>query len=240
MKKIAFLTAAASLIGACDTSTAPLSCDEDPGQATCVVQGVGAAYVTSAGTVNLISLDGARWVNWNPQSGSFSTALDVQSLEGGGLPLSGVGAAGATKDGANTFMFANAGTSYTVFEDNGGQYEDVEIFGASDDFAVPELSEVGAICRAAATDRLFFFSRSGTTWQLWDYVNRTWSPEVSFADNFGGGGAPIANVGAAVYVDGIYYLFDTSGKTWATYLGNLEFEGPFDISQLGNGTLNFR
>jgi len=240
MKKVIVLALTASLGGACDNATASLSCDEDPTQPTCVVREVGAAYVTTSGLVNLISLDGTRWVSWNPVSGAFGPGADIQTLEGGGLPLGNVGAAGTTKDDLDTFMFDTGGRDYTVFEHGQSGYDEVGTFGADTGFGDPDLGDVGAICRAANTERLFFFNRAGTSMQLWDYRSRTWSPEASFADSFGGGGAPIANVGAAVWVNGLYYLFDTTGKTWATYLGNLQFEGPFDISELGDGTLNFR
>lgn len=241
MNRIAVLTLAATSLVACDSSTeAAPTCAEDPTQPECRVQQVGAAYVTPAGTVNLISLDGTRFASWSPQSGTFGAAADIATLENGQLPFTTVGAAGTTHDNQDTFLFDGLGRNYTAFEYTPGAFDEEEPFGASNDLGAPDLSDVGAIARAANSSRLFFFDRTGTSYQLWNYGAKTWTAVQSFAADFGGGGAPIASVGAAVYVDGVYYLFDMSGSQWATYLGNLQFEGPFDISELGDGSLDFR
>ncbi len=241
MNRTATLALMAATLVACDSSTAAPTCADDPSQSACPpLQAVGAAYVTPAGTVNLISLDGTRWVSWDPGSGTFGPAADVADLETDGLPLASIGAAGTTIAGSETFMVDGLGHSYTAYEYGSGTYRDAESFGPSDVLGTPTLTNVGAISRAANTPRFFIFDSAGTSWQLWRYGDLAWTDVQSFADDFGGGGAPIANVGAAVYVNGTYYLFNVSGTQWATYLGDFVFEGPFDIADLGDGSLDFR
>ncbi|MEM8600462.1 MAG: hypothetical protein AAGF99_11115 [Bacteroidota bacterium] len=207
---------------------------------------VGAAYPNAAdGRIILINAEGDRFVYWNPTNGSFSSARPVSDLENGALPFSRLGASVSTLDKAETYFFDTDGESYVVYERDEAEFDETEDFGEDDaDLADADIEEVGAALVVSPIgsvnpDRIFLFNGQGTRYQVWDYVEESWSDVARFPTDFGGGGAPIAAVGAAVYVesDGAFYMFNRDGTEYTIYTGT--FSDDFDIDELGDGTLSF-
>ncbi len=88
--------------------------------------------------------------------------------------------------------------------------------------------------------QLFVFNPGGSSYAAYNTTTEAWSPVYSFLGDFGGGGAPIANVGAAYNAgDGTIVLFDVNGTSYCVYTYGGEFSDDFDIEQLGDGGLVF-
>ncbi|MEM8559630.1 MAG: hypothetical protein AAGG50_17560 [Bacteroidota bacterium] len=201
---------------------------------------VGAAYPNAADArVILISAEGDRYVLWNPANGSFSSARSVSALENGDLPFGRLGAAVSTSDELETYFFDMNGENYAVYERDEAEFDEVEEFGEDDtDFMDADIEEVSAAYATSA--QFFMFDKQGTTYQAWNYTTEAWGPVFSFITDFGGGGTPIASVGAAVNVGSLVYLFNRDGSEYTIYNdANRTFSDDFDISELGDGTLSF-
>jgi hypothetical protein len=194
---------------------------------------IGAAYPNGGdGRVVLIDATGTRTVLYNPAAGTFASGDDIDELEGG-PPISEVVAAARLPQA--TYMFDAAG-AVTVYDHAQASFSPPELLAdALDD--IP-FSSVGAAFGYG--DKIFVFNAGGVSYAVYNTVTETWSPTYSFAADFGGGGAPIASVGAA-YFDGdsAIVLFDKSGTTFCTYAISGEFSGDFDIEELGDGSLSF-
>jgi hypothetical protein len=193
---------------------------------------VGAAYPNAGdGRIVLIDVTGTRSVLYNPTSGTFESADDIDELQGG-LPLIDVVAVGRLNDAIYYFASDGMATVYDLTQSS---------------FAAPApaasvldglpFPSVGAAFGSG--NQLFVFSAGGTSYAAYNTESDTWSPVYSFATDFGGGGAPIASVGAAYQDGAAYYLFDNSGSSFCIYAGNGEFSNDFDIEELGDGNLSF-
>jgi hypothetical protein len=208
---------------------------------------VGAAYPNAGDSrIILINKAGTRFVYWTPSSGAFSNAEDVGTLENGALPLDDVGAAASTHDEEETYFFGTDGESFTVYERETSEFDEVEVFGDdSGEFGDPEIEDVGAAMQAGLSllnpNRIYVFNQAGTRYALWDYENEFWTDDFTFPADFGRGGAPIAAVGAALYLEdeNAYYLFDREGEKYTIYSGGGRFSSAFDTAELGDGTLSF-
>jgi hypothetical protein len=67
---------------------------------------VGAAYQNAADSrIILVNDEGTRFVYWNPASGTFSDADDIDDLENGQLPVDRVGASASLFDNSETYFF---------------------------------------------------------------------------------------------------------------------------------------
>jgi hypothetical protein len=203
------------------------------GGMTSYATAVGAAY-RHGGDARIVLIDatGTRSALFNPGAGTFESADDIDELEGG-IPLADVVAAGRL-DGETYFVsstgevtvFDHGQAAFTTPDDLGEVLEDVP------------FSSVGAAFGLGS--QLFVFNAGGSSYAAYSLANDTWSPVYSFATDFGGGGAPIASVGAAyVDTDDAIVLFDLSGTSYCIYGGNGEFSDDFDIEELGNGSLTF-
>ncbi len=208
---------------------------------------VGAAYQNASDSrVLLINEEGTRFVYWNPANGTFSGGDDIDDLENGQLPLGSVGASASRYDNTETYFFDEEGKQYTIYERATSEFDEVSVFGDDDgEFGDPELEDVGTalvvspVGSSSNPNRIFFFNKLGTHYQVWDYENETWSRVFTFVTEFGGGGAPIASVGAAVYVEAenVFYMFNREGTKYTIYNGT--FSAAFEVTQLGNGSLSF-
>lgn len=202
---------------------------------------IGAAYPNAGDSrIILINKEGTRFVYWTPSTGSFSSARSISELENGALPLGSVGASATTADGSETYFFDTAGSRFTVYERDTAEFDEEEEFDDdSGAFGDPEIEGVGAALHSTNTNRIFFFNGAGTKYAVWDYQNASWTRVYDFASEFGGGGAPIASVGAGVTVDGLYYLFNRDGTRYTIYAASGKFSSSFPLSELGNGSLSF-
>lgn len=202
---------------------------EQPSYATAV----GAAYASASDArIVLVDVTGTRSSQYNPSTGMFSSPDDIDELEGG-LPIADVVA--AANVGEVTYLFDASG-QVTLYDRAQATFTAPEALAeALED--VP-FSAVGAAFGAG--DTLFVFNTGGTQYAAFNTADETWSPVYGFATDFGGGGAPIANVGAA-YADaqGGYVLFDLSGDKFCIYAGSGTFSDDFDIDELGDGMLTF-
>jgi hypothetical protein len=194
---------------------------------------VGAAYPNSGdGRIVLIDPSGTRSLLFNPSTGVFESSDDIDELEGG-PPITEVVAAGRTDTA--TYMFDAMG-QVTIYDH------------AQSTFSAPEpvaevLEDIPIAAVGAAfgyNNQLFVFNQGGTSYAAYNVANDTWSPVYSFLGDFGGGGAPIASVGASYTTsDNSIVLFDVSGTSYCVYSGSGEFSDDFDIEDLGDGTLTF-
>ncbi len=192
---------------------------------------VGAAYAAD-GRIVLIDPSGTRSSRYNPTTGVFESADDIDELEGG-LPLAEVVAA-ATVDGS-TYLFDAMGR-VTIYDRGQGTFSPPD--DLSEVLEDSPLSSVGAAFGLGT--QLFVFNEGGSSYAAYNASTETWSPVYSFATDFGGGGAPIASVGAAATLgDGSIMLFDRSGAEYCIYGGNGTFSDDFDITELGDGSLSF-
>jgi len=192
---------------------------------------VGAAYA-GEGRLVLIDPSGTRSSSYNPNTGAFESADDIDELEGG-LPIADVVAAG-TVDG-ETYLFDAMG-QVTVYDRGQGT------FSVPDDLdeVLEDIPVTGVSATFGLGTQLFVFNEGGTSYAAYDTSSQTWSPVYSFTTDFGGGGAPIASVGAAATLgDGSILLFDRRGAEYCIYGGNGTFSDDFDLSELGDGTLSF-
>jgi hypothetical protein len=134
------------------------------------------------------------------------------------------------------------GSRFTIYERDTSEFDEVSAFSDDEgEFGEPDLEDVGAAL-LYRTSRIFFFNKVGTQYAAWNYKDKTWSRVYSFTSEFGGGGAPIASVGGAVYVEGenAYYLFNRNGTRYTIYNDdNRIFSAAFDVTELGNGSLSF-
>ena len=193
---------------------------------------VGAAYPNGGdGRIVLIDVTGTRSALYNPTSGTFESADDIDELQGG-LPLADVVAVGRTDDA--TYYFASDGMA-TVYDPAQAAFSTPEpVADVLDDLPFP------AVAAAFGNgSQLFVFNEGGTSYAAYNTANDTWSPVYSFATDFGGGGAPIPSVGAAYRDGNAYVLFDKSGSSYCIYGSNGEFSDDFDIEELGDGMLDF-
>jgi hypothetical protein len=194
---------------------------------------VGAAYKNEGDArVVLIDISGTRTAVYNPSTGAFESPDDIDELEGG-VPLDNVVAAGTV--GSDTYFFDQDGL-VTVY------HRDQATFSEPDSIdEVLEGSPFAKVGGALGTGvQLFVFNEGGTSYAAYNTTTKGWSPIYNFATDFGGGGAPIASVGAA-YDDGNggYLLFDTSGQKYCIFSNGGVFSDDFDIDELGNGSLTF-
>jgi hypothetical protein len=68
-------------------------------------------------------------------------------------------------------------------------------------------------------------------------ATEAWSPVFDFVTDFGGGGSPLASVGAAFAIGDQVTLFDLTGEKFSVYsLPTAEFSPVFPIEELGDGT----
>ncbi|MEM1034426.1 MAG: hypothetical protein AAGN82_29080 [Myxococcota bacterium] len=198
-----------------------------------VEEAVGAAYAAD-GRVVLIDASGTRVASYNPNTGAFTGSDDLDELEGSGPPLADVRAAG-TVDNA-TYM-VDASGQIVVYDRSQGT------FSAPDDLDeiledIP-FSAVGAAFGFG--DQLFVFNQGGASYAAYDVSDQTWSSVFSFTSDFGGGGGPIASVGAAAPIDDdAILLFSLAGDEYCIYsTNNGTFSDDFDLDELGDGTLRF-
>lgn len=194
---------------------------------------VGAAYPNSGdGRIVLIDPTGTRSTLYNPATGVFESPDDIDELEGG-PPITEVVAAGRVD--TSTYMFDAMGM-VTVYDHVQATFSPPEpLADALDD--VP-FNAVGAAFGIGS--QLFVFNQGGSSYAAYHVEDETWSPVYSFLGDFGGGGAPIASVGAAYTTDdGSIVLFDVSGTGYCVYGGNGQFSDDFDIADLGDGMLTF-
>jgi hypothetical protein len=202
---------------------------------------IGAAYPNAGDSrIILINKEGTRFVYWTPGTGTFSRSRSIGELENGALPPSTVGASATTADGSETYFFDAAGSRFTVYERDTAEFDEVEEFDDdSGAFGDPEIEDVGAAIHSVNTNRIFLFNTAGTRYAVWDYQNETWTRVYDFASEFGGGGAPVAAVGAAVTIEGLYYLFNRDGTQYTIYSASGKFSSSFPLSELGDGSLSF-
>ena len=194
---------------------------------------VGAAY-PHGGDARIVLIDrtGTRSALFNPSNGLFEGADDIEELEGG-LPLVDVRASAAVGD--DIYLFAHDG-SVTIYDRSQASFSTPEpLAEVLED--VP-FNEIGAAFGAG--DQLFVFNAGGASYAAYDTAAQSWSQIYDFATEFGGGGAPIANVGAAyANAAGGYVLFDLSGASYCIYGNGGQFSDDFDIDELGGGGLSF-
>lgn len=199
---------------------------------------VGAAFFDPAdGRMVLISKTGTRFVHFDVAQGTFTAPRPTSELLPGMTnPLVG----GMTHDEATGLyelgdLVGAARQLYDPATDTEGSLETWEDLGADPSF-VPGTSAL-----FVAGSQLFVFSAGGSEYAAYNRSTQTWSPTYSFTGDFGGGGAPIANVGASATAPSgrEYYLFDLSGTRWTTYGGNGSFAPAFTLDELGDGTLTF-
>lgn len=194
---------------------------------------VGAAYPNGGdGRIVLIDATGTRTVLYNPAAGTFESGDDIDELEGG-PPIMDVVA--AARLAGETYLFDGVG-DVTVYDHAQASFSAPEpLADALDD--VP-FTSVGAAFGYG--NQIFVFNAGGTSYAAYNMTSETWSPTYSFLADFGGGGAPLASVGAAYALDdGSIVLFDKSGTSYCVYTGNGEFSDDFDIEELGDGSLDF-
>lgn len=217
--------------------------DDDPlGPATSTPPRVGAAFPTTTGDgVVLVNAEGTRFVVHDPSDGSFSSSRPIAEAEADN-PFGTVhaGVHDANTNPGQTFFFDETGQQVAHFDRRGAAPTvDVETFGTSI-FAAAPLPHVGAAFVLGT--QLFVFDRGGLQYAAYNQTNGTWSPAYSFSSDFGGGGAPIAAVGAS-YVRGAgaseIVLFDLSGDEFTIYSTGGVFSPAFDIGDLGDGSLRF-
>jgi hypothetical protein len=194
---------------------------------------VGAAYPNAGdGRVVLIDPSGTRSVLYNPATGVFESADDIDELEGG-PPIVEVVAAGRVND--LTYMFDAMG-QVTLYDHAQATFSPPEL--VSEVLEDVPFTTVGAAFGNG--NHLFVFNGGGSSYAAYNTVTDTWSPVYSFLADFGGGGAPIASVGAAyAQGGGSFVLFDVSGTSYCVYASSGEFSDDFDITDLGDGTLTF-
>jgi hypothetical protein len=193
---------------------------------------VGAAYGRGGdGRAVLIDPTGTRSVLYNPSTGTFDTGDDIDELESG-LPLTEVVAA-AHLD-AETYFFDASGNA-SVFDHAQAVF--------STPRPIEEVLEGLPFASVGAAfgynNTLFVFNAAGSSYAAYS-PNGVWSPTYSFVTDFGGGGAPIASVGAGfVQEDNAIVLFNFSGERYSVYAGAGEFSSAFDSGELVNGTRDF-
>ncbi len=189
--------------------------------------------------VVLVNLAGTRFVYMDPADGSFTSSRPVSEIEQD-YPLTGVNAAvhGPESDPVHSYYFDVTGSQMAYLDHEASSPAfDVHTFGDTAFDAAP-FDQVGAAFVSGET--LFFFNRSGSCYTAFDTDVERWSPVYSFAGDFGGGGAPIAAVGAAYkQPSGEFVLFNLQGDKFTYYTGGGNFSPAFDISELGDGSLAF-
>ena len=157
---------------------------------------VGAAYVDPAsGRLVLISKTGTRFVYFDVAQGTFTDPRPTTELVPG-LGTALIGAAAFDEGAARLELSDLLGEARTLYDPA------VDVEGVSETWAslgaAGSFSSVGAVF--SHNSNLFVFNMGGSEYAAYDRDNSTWSPTFSFAGDFGGGGAPIANVGASVTV----------------------------------------
>jgi hypothetical protein len=194
---------------------------------------VGAAY-PSGGDARVVLIDatGTRSVLFNPSAGTFESADDIDQLFAA-LPIDDVVAVARTA--TRTYMFDSAGSA-TLYDHAQASFSAPTPLAT----ALPNIpfNAVGAAFGKGSL--IFLFNAAGSSYAAYNEVTNTWSPVYSFATDFGGGGAPIASVGAAYLgSDDQVLLFDKSGTTFCLYDLAGTFSSDFEIEELGDGNLNF-
>lgn len=206
----------------------------DTGSTVTYAARVGAAY-PNRGDARLVLVDatGSRSVLFNQITGAFFAAQDLAKSERG-LPFTHVAAIAGLDDA--TYYFDDNGQA-TVFDRATAAFSAPAPVGD----VLPGLPFPAVGATFSVHGSIFVFDAPGTSYAAFVPATGTWSPVYNFATDFGGGGAPFPNVGAACAdSDGIVWLFDAQGDRFTEYdYARTRFSSAFDVADLGDGTLNF-
>jgi hypothetical protein len=193
---------------------------------------IGAAY-PNGGDARIVLIDatGTRGALFNPSAGTFEPADDIDELLPG-LPIDDIVAVARTD--VRTVLFDGAG-SVTIYDHAQASFSAPAPLAT----ALPNIPFTAVGAAFGLNSQIFVFDAAGTSYSAYNQVTTNWSPVYSFATDFGGGGAPIASVGAAYLgSDDNIVLFDKSGTNFCMYGGGT-FSSDFDIEELGDGNLSF-